>query len=116
VTWQQLKGLIDRAFTLIRQLQAALGGDRIVHGIVNDDGTARSGRGFTSAKTGTGLYEIDFDSPFTGPPTITLTSGTSGQDIRWDSVDENGATLTAFLSSPVTLADTEFSFTAIGPA
>ena len=46
---------------------------RIIRGSLNADGSIAAGSGFTITKAGAGRYDITFNTPFSGTPTITAT-------------------------------------------
>lgn len=92
---------------------------RIIRGTVSANGNRITGTGFTSSHPGTGDYTITFDTPFpvNTRPSVTATcefvSGQTGRTAHTDVVG-NGALNIVILGSGV-LADTEFSFIAVGP-
>lgn len=50
-------------------------GDRTIRGLINTIGTIGAGTGFTVSHTrGSGIYVINFNTPFTTPPTVVATS------------------------------------------
>jgi hypothetical protein len=57
-------GWVSRIETLIRQLQGALGGRRIMSGGVTPAGAVNYGSGFTVARTGVGVFVVTFSVPF----------------------------------------------------
>ncbi len=52
-----------------------------ISGRIADDGTIDSGNGFTVSKTGTGVYMISFDTPFSFQPAVlgTIRIGNTGK-------------------------------------
>jgi hypothetical protein len=59
---------------LIRQLQALLGGRRVLSGGVLSAGGVNYGEGFTANRTGTGVYVVTFDVPFASTYTLSFGS------------------------------------------
>jgi hypothetical protein len=57
-----------------------LGGLRVVIGSVAPDGSKLYGEGFTSTRTGTGIYQINFVAPvsFSSNPVVVITPGDQG--------------------------------------
>jgi len=45
----------------------------MVYGTIGGNGVKTSGEGFTSARIGSGLYKITFDTAFAAPPAATVT-------------------------------------------
>jgi hypothetical protein len=113
-----LAGQLDFLASLIRQLQGALGGNRIVRGTVSPAGAIVVGEGFTSSKLATGTYQVVFDTAFSAPPSVVvslgMTAGTVGIHIR------DAVPITVSLFEVVTYStgflDAEFNFIAVGPA
>lgn len=111
---------IQRAFSLIHQLQGALAGNRIVRGTVSSAGAVQQGAGFTVVKNGTGDYTIKFTRPFSGTPTVTATQDQGGTATfmrvkNGTPITSSAVTLQA-LSIAGALTDCSFGFTATGPA
>ncbi len=46
---------------------------RMLRGTLNANGTVALGAGFTATRTGTGTYQVDFNTAFNGVPTVTVT-------------------------------------------
>lgn len=101
---------------LIRQLQGALGGNRIIRGNVSSAGAVVRGNGFTSAKTGTGLYTVTYTTAFASTPTVILgwgdTAGGGGAEIQSES--ETGFAVVTYNTASAVL-NNSFSFIAAGP-
>ena len=91
-----------------------------VWGVVNSNGTAQSGSGFTVQYAGTGQYSITFDNAFSDIPSIV------GSQVLFGSLNENTMDTVVFpqLTSKLATAltgeasgkhqDRNFSFIAIG--
>lgn len=102
---------------LIRQLQGALGGNRIVAGIVASDGTIVAGKGFSVSKGATGLYNITFTHPFSGVPSVRATPGpvVGGITVKHNSRPTKGSAALVMLNLSAAPVDCEFNFEALGP-
>lgn len=59
------------ARSLIRQLQGALGGKRVVDGTVGSGGTVDAGVGWTVVRNATGDYTVTFTTAFAEAPRMT---------------------------------------------
>lgn len=111
---------LDQQASLIRQLQGALGGNRIVRGVINGTGTAAimEGTGFTLTDNGVGDYTITFSPPFSDRPSVTVLGTVNGLLHREH--NSSPADGTAIRIETFTLAgannDCVFHFIAIGPA
>jgi hypothetical protein len=96
--------------------QAGLGGEalKVIRGAVAAGGTATTGSGFTSMRTGTGQYQINFSSPFTGFPVVSITP--IGAGARLANVAGYGSSLLMVQTwlPDGTAADMPFFFTATG--
>jgi hypothetical protein len=94
---------------------------RIVWGTVNANGSPASGEGFEVTKTASGQYNISFDPPFSGLPSIV------GSQTRFGALNQNTSDniVFPFLSNAQATAltgdnsgdhrDRNFSFIAVGP-
>ena len=89
---------------------------RLLRGILNTTGGRVNGSGFTSSRTGVGIYNIVYDTPFSAPAVLTA------------NVIDLGAALTVSVAGPGStgaqvyvrnsagaLTDSPFAFTVIGP-
>jgi Collagen triple helix repeat (20 copies) len=96
-----------------------------VHGVVNGDGSIASGTGFTVQQLGPGRYQITFDAPFPGVPTVlatkvygspTVDAGAGVQPAENAIVDEVTPTLCLIATSDAAggVANGTFGFTALG--
>ncbi len=85
------------------------GAPRIVTGQVDSTGAINAGTGFTVNKTGTGVYDITFGTPFVAAP-IVLASATTNNIVAVTASSTTGFTATAFS------ADRDFNFVAFGTA
>lgn len=94
---------------------------RLVRGDVRGDGTILRGAGFTCRKVNAGAYEITFTPPFSGPPTVTLTTPFTGSaPARVAHYNSNSVTPRSVIvitqTPPGELpTDTDFSMCVIGP-
>lgn len=88
---------------------------RIVRGTINSNGTIKHGSGFTV--TGTNDYTITFPAgTFSGVPSITATSVTSGYlIITLNSISTTGFKAQSRLSDNNNYSAGDFSFIAVGP-
>jgi hypothetical protein len=87
---------------------------RIVRGKVNADGTPRAGSGFTSVRTGTGIYTVTFNPAFAGEYSVTFTPDWYRVYASTDNVS-NESFQANFLNQNVGFENTAFDFIAIGP-
>ena len=87
---------------------------RIVRGVVSNVGTKVFGTGFTSSRTGTGVYEITFDAAFVDQPSITATCQASTDRIAVISSHLAGSCTIRVVSGSGTAADCYFDLIAIG--
>jgi hypothetical protein len=107
---------LQRLGALVRQLQDALVGSKIVHGSVSSAGAILSGSGFTITKTGTGAYTITFTTAFASKPTVVPAVVSTGTGIRNQAEPVVGsATVLTYNSSTLAVLDAPFHFFAIGP-
>lgn len=117
---------IDRLWSLIRQIQGALGGNRIVRGIVDAvDGSPAigAGTGFTVTDLGVGLYRINFDPAFSDLPSVVLgahndadaSNRVAAKLSLTASVTASSATLFTYRTDTGALLDASFHFIAVGP-
>lgn len=62
----------DKTTKNLRAIERQLNGDstRIVHGLIDDDGTIITGDGITAIHTGTGAYTVTFTIAFAASPTV----------------------------------------------
>lgn len=85
----------------------------IVRGIVNSAGTKIGGEGFTSSRTGAGLYTITFTAgTFSDTPSFSAIATTTGYSINLESDSTATVTLRTFVSAST--LDSGFSFIAVG--
>lgn len=116
----------DKLGPLIRQLQGALGGNRIVRGIVDaTSGTPAivAGEGFTITDLGVGNYRINFTTAFGGVPSVALTahkdSAAADRVVaklhRPGTVSASVAELITYRTDTGALLDASFHFIAVGP-
>jgi hypothetical protein len=54
---------------------------RIIRGTISVEGNIVAGTGFQVSHAATGHYVITFDTPFTGPPSVTATSALPGETV-----------------------------------
>ena len=93
---------------------------RIIRGGVNSGGTGLHGSGFTSSRTGPGVYTVTFTTAFSFAPTITVSCGAAGQGVAsLDAAVVATASTTGFTVNTgvrnIGFFDEPFSFIAIGP-
>lgn len=109
----------DRAESLIRQLQGALGGLRIIAGQVTSAGAVSTGTGFSITKGATGIYSIVFTTAFSEVPRVVLTPITNadraGAQLSTGTRSTTQIDVFFFDTSAATNADVDFCFIAIGP-
>jgi hypothetical protein len=114
----------QRIWSLVRQLQAALGGNRVLAGTVVGTATpsitVTAGSGFTVVRNGVGDYSVTFDTPFAAAPAVSLGAGQNAvfYAVKISAAGPVSATgFRAFLWVTNTLAatDGEFHFVAVGP-
>jgi hypothetical protein len=113
---------LQRQASLIRQLQGALGGNRVVRGIVDgSSGTPSISEGtgtFTITDNGVGDYTINFTQAFGDVPSVDVTAGSTAGDISGkirDGVPVTASAARVFFRKAGAAFDTEFHFIAIGP-
>lgn len=111
-----LTAQLARIETLIRQLQGALGGNRVVRGIITSTGAIAAGTGFSVNKTGTGVYVITFDPVFSDTPAVTPTAGQSGGLAAIVTAVSPSTVTVVTVNGSVAAADLQFHFHAVGPA
>lgn len=87
---------------------------RIVRGVVSNAGTRVFGTGFSSLRTGTGVYEITFDTAFIDQPSITATCQASIDRIAVISTHFAGSCTIRVVSGSGTPVDCYFDLIAIG--
>jgi hypothetical protein len=98
------------------ELRAAGGEEdlRMLRGTLNANGTVALGAGFTATRTGTGTYQVNFNTAFNGVPTVTVTP--QGASLY---VFVSGTTAsTVFISVRNTFniaTDATVNFTVLGP-
>lgn len=124
--WLHLGGITDGAGSdRLRRIAlfsdvTLLGGlkiTRIVAGRVGKDGSKLAGAGFTSSRTGTGSYVINFDASFRGTPICVATVDTyqagNGADNHC-SVECGNSQFKVFTWTNQSAEDTPFYFIALG--
>jgi hypothetical protein len=88
---------------------------RIVRGEVSNGGVKVFGSGFTSTRTGTGVYDITFTTPFFDQPSITATCNSTSTDrIAIISSHLAGSCTVRVVSGSGTPVDNYFDIIAIG--
>lgn len=104
---------LNRLAALVRQLQGALGGKRIVDGTVGSSGTVVAGVGWTVVHNGTGDYTITFTTPFAEAPRIAGSPFGGTVVVRIESKSVSAVNvLTRSLANAA--ADAQFDFLATG--
>lgn len=108
-----------RQDALIRQLQGALGGNRLLRGTVSAAGAViGDGTGWSVNKTGTGTYVVTFASNFRSIPSVVVGAGHTGGDYAAKvsvAPTVSGFTVLTFVTSAGTAADGAWHFIAAGP-
>lgn len=108
--------------TLIRQLQGglngALGGNKVVRGVINTTGPSiTEGEGFSIAKNGTGDVTITFDPAFSDRPAVAVTPVSSSVRIAQQIAAATASTArVGVFTSAFAAVDATFDFVAVGPA
>lgn len=101
------------------QYQAAAGTEalHLTRGVIDDSGAIIAGTGFTCSRVTLGVYRINFTSPFSGVPSVTVTprlqSGIQHSAYTW-LVSATGFNVYVYRSA-TTPVDTDFDFCVIGP-
>ena len=100
-------------------LLGALGGNRVVRGVVSGAGAIEEGSGFTVVRNATGDYTVTFSPAFADVPTVLLGIGTSATAnyVRISStvaVTASSVRVLGFTFAGVA-ADAQFHLIAIGP-
>jgi hypothetical protein len=71
-------------------------GDRTIRGLIKTIGTIGAGTGFTVSHTsGSGIYVINFNTPFTTPPTVVAASIAQARKIHVIQAQKTFATVGA---------------------
>ena len=97
---------------LIVPLGQVFGYQRLVgiRGSIALGGTTASGNGFTSSRSGTGVYVITFDTAFTSIPVVVVTASTSSPRFATlNTVSTTSATISMWSDSGVA-TDASFNF------
>lgn len=94
-----------------------LQGEVVIRGGVSSLGALTKGSGFTSAKTGTGIYTVTFSVAFDDPPIIVAwpTAAGTGSTLPagfTNGITVNGATIQFFVANTVAAVDAPFDFIA----
>jgi hypothetical protein len=114
---------LSRLGALIRQLQGALQGNRVVSGTIIGTATPSititAGSGFAAVRNGAGDYSVTFSKAFAATPAVVVGMGATGA-VLWAKVSAlGGATTAGFRVAIITpggvATDGEAHFTAIGP-
>jgi hypothetical protein len=91
---------------------------RIVRGVVSETGGIIAGAGFAVTRLAAGLYQITFNPPFAGIPSVTGTleyqSGSDALTIVSIAVAATGCRFNTFDEIGVSDADSKFHFIAVG--
>lgn len=103
-----------RQDSLVRQLQGALGGRRVVSGGVTNGGAVNYGSGFSVSRTGVGVFVVVYSTPFALQPALQFGSDNGNAQATYFSA----ATVNGFTAQVVNLAganvDQFWNFTAVG--
>jgi hypothetical protein len=92
--------------------------DRTIRGQINFNGTidvARSSAGFTVTHNGTGVYTINFTTPYTSAPTVVVAAQAICCRARVTGTQTNTAFVHLLSYSGNELTDSPFHFIAVGP-
>ena len=89
---------------------------RIVRGEITSSGTVGLGSGFTCSRTGTGVYELTYTTPFVSPPSFTATAEESAgpQIVTYSGYGSTGVTVKVWTIGGAAV-DSYLQFNAIGP-
>ena len=91
---------------------------RIIRGTIYSNGNVWRGNGFTSSKTATGQYKVEFSTAFSGTPSVTANQYLGSADdnvIIFDYVGTSYFTLSIRDTTDAGLEDAEFMFIVVGP-
>ncbi len=111
---------VARQAALIRQLQGALSGNRVVRGTVSAAGTLANGEGWTCVKNATGDYTVTFTTPFASAPVVVPGVGESAGTLAAKlknavSPTASAFTVNTFNTATSALTDSIWTFVAVGP-
>jgi hypothetical protein len=99
--------------------QSGTGGEtlRIIRGQTNSSGAIIFGTGFTITKggAGSGVYTINFTTPFSSTPTVVGSSLTNGSTFSVTTSGQTGSAAPILMNASGVVADSGFTFIAIGP-
>lgn len=110
--------IVDRLWSLIRQLQGALGGNRIIRGTISTTSPSIvAGTGFSISKNGTADVSVTFDEPFSSRPAIDVDAVMTAGTVRFATKSSPSATGFRVIMRDGALSgvEGEFDFIAIGP-
>lgn len=115
-----LEDVVQRQAALIRQLQGALGGTRLIAGSVSAAGVPVAGvgtGGYTVTYISAGVYQIHYAIPFNSIPVMTATAWSNAAEAVSTGVFSAGVTsgyVRTFAVSGAAAADRMFDFTIRG--
>ncbi|MDI1288794.1 MAG: hypothetical protein PSX37_02430 [bacterium] len=98
------------------ELRAASGEEnlRMLRGTLNASGTIARGAGFTSTRTGTGTYQVNFTTAFNGSPSVTFTPQGDSLYVFVSNTTPNSVTLNV-RNTFNTATDAVVNFIVLGP-
>lgn len=110
----------SRLWSLIRQLQGALGGDRRVRGTVSSSGSVTRGSGWSVVRNGTGDYTVTFDTAFSDTPSVVVGAGATAAFYTAKlhastPPSASGFRVAVFVTNTTAAADGEWCFIALAP-
>lgn len=111
----------DRNFRALRKSVPDTGGQSLIirGGSVAEDGTIKSGSGFTVTKNGTGDYSVEFAAPFALTPAVIVGTGETAAFYAAKlhastPPSENGFRVATFITSTTAAVDGIFHWWAVG--
>ena len=110
---------LEQQASLIRQLQGALGGNRIVRGVVTESGgtyTLAEGDGFSISKVSTGVVTVTPTTAFSDVPAVLATSHDWACFTPEANLLASSFRISSFNTTTGAAVDAGFNFIAIGPA
>lgn len=107
---------LARAEVMVRQLQGALAGHRLVAGVASITGTVFAGTdGWSVSKTATGVYSVTFDPVFAGAPAMVVSAVATVARVARTGTPTTSAVTVVTMDLAGTPADSAFAFVAVGP-
>lgn len=87
---------------------------RIVRGSINRFGGISAGTGFTVSRFSQGAFQVTFTTPFSGRPTVTVTTSNSPYYGTVNNINTSGF-ISRTLNNITVAEDSDFEFIAVGP-